>query len=79
MGYTKKIGIQKLEGGNYIWKGEKNLTVYDREFEKHLRDQTNEFYMKKAATWSDQYNCSEYINKISKHLSKEESNADNFL
>jgi len=37
MGYTKKIGIQK-HGGEYIWKGEKNLTVYDREFEKHLRD-----------------------------------------
>ena len=35
--------------------------------------------MKKAATWSDQYNCYEYIRKISQHLIKEETNADNFL
>ena len=65
MGFAKKIGIQKLESGNYIWKGERNLKVYDTSFEKYLREQTNEFYMRKAATWSDQYNCYDYIRKIS--------------
>jgi hypothetical protein len=38
MGFAKKIGIQKLESGNYIWKGERNLKVYDTSFEKHLRE-----------------------------------------
>ena len=38
MGFMKNIGIQKLEGGSYIWKGERSLGVYDKEFEKHLKE-----------------------------------------
>jgi hypothetical protein len=40
---------------------------------------STEFYRKQSNTWSQMYSCSEYIQKISFHLKKEEDNADYFL
>jgi len=78
MGYSKKATINK-SGTTYRWSGEKNYKIYDKEFENELKDQTNKFYKEKAVEWSDEYNCYDYIKKISNHLEKEEQNADLYL
>lgn len=51
MGYEKKIMIKKIEN-EILWMGEKNLILYDKEFEAPLKDVTQKFYEKKAAIWS---------------------------
>ena len=78
MGFSKKATITR-SGQSYSWSGEKNYKIYDSEFESELKEQTNKFYKEKAIEWSDQYNCYEYIKKISNHLDKEEYNADLYL
>lgn len=80
MGFEKKTTIKKIDGsGEFHWVGEKYLLLYDQGFEQYLMEATNDFYLKKAEIWSDQFNCFEYIQKISAHLTKEEQNADYFL
>jgi len=51
MGFEKKATIKKMEGGEFTWLGEKNLILYDQEFEAHLKNATTEFYRKKAEVW----------------------------
>jgi len=49
MGFEKKTMIKKIDGGGgFTWMGEKNLLIYDQDFENHLRQSTTEFYRKKA-------------------------------
>lgn len=52
---------------------------YDVEFEAFLLKATTEFYKKQSDVWSSTMSASEYIQKISFHLKKEEDNADYFL
>lgn len=39
MGYEKKISLKKVDNEIY-WTGEKNLILYDKEFEIPLREAT---------------------------------------
>ena len=34
MGYEKRINVFKDPNGSIEWKAEKNLTIYDKDFEK---------------------------------------------
>jgi len=80
MGFEKQTVIKKPQGSNeLVWMGEKNLLLYDQEFESHLKTATTEFYKQKAEEWASMYSCHEYILKVNQHLRKEEENADMFL
>lgn len=79
MGYEKRINVIKDPHGNFEWKAEKNLLIYDREFEKYLLNTTTEFFKERAHYWFSTLACNEYVVKIQQHLQKEESNADYFL
>lgn len=74
-GFKKNINIKKV-GNEVMWFGEKNLILYDREFETHLNEATQNFYRKKADQWSTDLSSHEYILKVSTHLKKEEDNCD---
>jgi hypothetical protein len=53
MGFEKKTILKKLDGsGEMIWVGEKNLLLYDQDFEAHLKTNTREYFQKKAEIWS---------------------------
>jgi len=54
MGFEKKIAIKKLnpQSGEWHWMGERNLLVYDQDFESHLATSTLEFYNQKAEIWT---------------------------
>ena len=80
MGYEEKVVINKRGGAQDLnWTGDRNLMVYDKEFELHLKKATQEFYQTSSDNWRQQLSCFEYVHKVSKHLSKEEINADTFL
>ena len=79
MGYEKKAQIKKNDNGTFLWLGEKNLLMYDQEFESHLKLATTEFYAQRAANWLTTFSCYQYILKVSDHLKKEEDNAEYFL
>lgn len=79
MGYEKKTIIRKLPQGDFCWFGEKNLLLYDQDFESHLKTATKEFYEQKSEKWCNQLSCNEYIMKVSQHIKKEEDNSDYFL
>ena len=81
MGFEKRTVIKREEGSSQPirWTGEKNLMKYDVEFEAYLLKATTEFYRKQSDVWSSTMSASEYIQKISFHLKKEEDNADYFL
>ena len=79
MGYEKKAQIKKNDNGTFIWLGEKNLIMYDQEFENHLKQATTEFYRKKSEIWHTTFSCYQYILKVSDHLKKEEDKAEYFL
>jgi cullin 1 len=78
MGYEKKIALKKIDS-EILWTGEKNLILYDREFEKPLKEATQKFFEKKAKIWSEDNSCHEYILKVAEHLKKEEQNCDLML
>ena len=45
MGYVSKVIICKRGNSqSHEWVGERNLMVYDRDFEKQLKEATTEFY-----------------------------------
>ena len=69
----------KKDNGTFLWVGEKNLIMYDTEFENHLKQATTEFYRKKSEIWHTTFSCYQYILKVSDHLKKEEDNAEYFL
>lgn len=61
------------------WKANKNLKIYNDNFEVQLMENTIEFFKEKGQQWLQSMSCNDYINKIDGHLKKEESNADFFL
>lgn len=66
MGYDKKTKIVKTDGSNQIqWRGDRNLQLYDKDLETHLRAATAEFYKKKSEIWMGTHSCHEYILKMS--------------
>jgi hypothetical protein len=80
MGYEEKVVINKRGGAQDLnWTGDRNLMVYDKEFEIHLKKATEEFYSSSSDKWRLSLSCFEYVHKVQKHLTKEETNADTFL
>ena len=81
MGFDKRTVIKREDGSSQPirWTGEKNLMKYDTEFEAYLLKASKEFYKKQSDVWSSTMSASEYIQKISVHIKKEEENADYFL
>jgi hypothetical protein len=53
MGFGKKTVIKKIEGSTdpIHWTGEKNLMLYDNEFQTHLLENTTEYYRNQAKIW----------------------------
>jgi len=53
MGFGKKTVIKKIEGSTdpIHWTGEKNLMLYDNEFQTHLLENTTEYYRNQAKNW----------------------------
>ena len=64
---------------DYVWKGDKNLHIYEMHFEKPLLAHSEKEYLNKATGWMSNCNCPEYLREIDKHLRKEEERADYFL
>mmetsp|Transcript_8827 Transcript_8827/g.6565 ORF Transcript_8827/g.6565 Transcript_8827/m.6565 type:complete len:90 (+) Transcript_8827:551-820(+) len=64
---------------DYVWKGDKNLSIYETQFEKFLIQKSKEEYSAKSAGWMDRLNCPEYLREAEKNLLKEEERANYFL
>lgn len=70
--------IVKL-GDDFVWKGDKNLHIYDSNFEQFFLNKTKEEYQRKSAGWMGTLNCPEYLKRCEEHLKAEEERADYFL
>jgi hypothetical protein len=46
---------------DYVWKGDKNLTIYETQFEKQLLTRSRDEYAAKSAGWMGRLNCPEYL------------------
>lgn len=64
---------------DYVWKGDKNLVIYENDFEKYLISRSKDEYQHKSTQWMDRMNCPEYLKEAEKHLLKEEERANYFL
>ena len=64
---------------DYVWKGEKNLNIYEQNFETHLILRSKEEYSQKSQGWLCNFNCPEYLREAEKNLLKEEERANYFL
>ena len=62
-----------------MWQGDRNLQVYDEEFEEAFLDATRRESGQKATLWNSTRNCPEYITEVRAFLENEELNADTWL
>lgn len=67
------------EDDDYVWRGDKNLHIYENEFEKFFISKSKEFYSQKSTGWLMTFNCPEYLRETENNLIKEEERADYFL
>ena len=65
--------------GQVNWVGDKNLTFYEEEFEKHFLQSLMDDYDKKAAAWVSTENARGYLLNVDKSLGHEEQTADFLL
>ena len=56
----QKADIVKLQD-EFVWKGDKNLSIYETKFEKFLIQKTREEYQQMSAGWLGKFNCPEYL------------------
>ena len=73
-----KPKTQKIPSG-IVWQGDKNLFVYESEFEAPLLEMTQVDYERKANLWNSQKNCPEYLMTVENSLGHEEARADYWL
>jgi hypothetical protein len=59
-----------------LWKGEKDMAIYEKWFEKPFIDSSEEYYAKKSAGWFVTLNCPEYLKEAEEYLLAEEKRAD---
>jgi len=80
MGYksSAKIFIIKV-GGEFSWKGEKDLSVYNELLEKYLFEETRNYFQQYANDSFKNVDADAYTHSISKAIKKEEDNADYLL
>lgn len=64
---------------DFVWRGDKNLNIYETMFEKFLIQRSKEEYSLKSTGWMGRLNCPEYLAECEKHLLKEEERADYFM
>jgi len=64
---------------DYVWKGEKNLSIYEKNFETPLTQQAKVEYSQKSQGWLCNFNCPEYLREAEESLKKEEERANYFL
>lgn len=64
---------------DHVWKGDKNVDIYEKHFEKPLLTSSEHEYSNKAAGWMSNCNCPEYLREVDNHLRKEEERADYYL
>lgn len=69
----------KKEDDEYVWSGDKNLSVYETEFEKYLLTRSKDEYNQKSTGWMMSFNCPEYLREAEKNLTKEDERANYFL
>ena len=82
MGYPlskSPVNVTKDAASNMEWKANKNLKIYNEDFEAQLMETTILFFREKGEQWLQSMSCNDYINKIDAHLKKEEANADFLL
>jgi hypothetical protein len=64
---------------DFVWKGDKNLSIYEKSFEEPLFNRTREEFAAKSIFWMSSFNCPEYLREAEKNLLKEEERANYFL
>ena len=69
----------RTRDGTFLWQGDRNLQVYDEEFEECFLDATLKESSQKATLWNSTRNCPEYLQEIKGFLENEELNADYWL
>lgn len=79
MGLDLPKPMKMNNDGGFVWQGEKNLSVYDTEFETFYLARTKQEYERKATNWNSQKNCPEYLQAVDRALDHEESRADYWL
>lgn len=66
-------------GNGFVWEGDKNLGVYEKEFETPLIESTRKEFNQKANRWISELNCPEYNRKVDLAFCHEEQAADYWL
>ena len=51
----------KTKDSNFLWQGDRNLSVYDDQFESIFLKHTMNEYRKKSQKWNQERNCPEYL------------------
>lgn len=78
-----QLGLQSADiikqGDDFVWRGDRNLDLYNQHIEKAIIDDAGQEYGFKAQQWMSSLNCPEYLDTIDKQLTKEEERADYFL
>ena len=69
----------RTRDGLFLWQGDRNLQVYDEEFEEAFLDATRRESSQKATLWNSTRNCPEYLQEVKGFLDNEELNADYWL
>ena len=78
MGLLKPKPVKTKESC-FVWQGDRNLAVYDDDFEQLFLKHTMNEYRLKAKKWVQERNCPEYLTEVDQALTKEEENADYWL
>ena len=74
----EKPRTQKIPTG-VVWQGDKNLYVYETEFEGPFLTRSQVEFERKANLWNSQKNCPEYLMMVDAALTHEEDRADYWL
>ena len=62
-----------------MWQGDKNLAIYDDDFEILFLKHTLSEYKTKSQKWVQERNCPEYLTEVDQALQREEENAEYWL
>jgi hypothetical protein len=69
VGFEQKVNIAKAKDRNeFLWTGEQNLHVYNKEFEAPLKAATSVFFRENSLQWRRTMTCHEYVTKVHKHF-----------
>ena len=69
----------KTRESAFVWQGDRNLLIYDEDFEARFLRHTMEEYRAKASKWLQESSCPEYLTQVDVAIVREETNADYWL